>query len=152
MATYKSKAVQSYRPAINSCQAGEVRTVRGEIDLAADVGGALALNDILEMVKLPAEHVPVDCVIDSDDLDSNGTPLISLTGGLTAGTVAELVAANTVARAGGVARMDAVAGVRLAATAADRVVGLKVTAAPATGAVTGKVGFTLSYRAAGYDD
>lgn len=144
MGTLTSIQAGSNSPAISASQAGEVISVRGVINLSA----ALALNDILEMVKLPANHVIVDCVLDTDDLDTNGAPLISLTAGLTAGTVAELIGANTVGQAGGVARMDAVAGVRVAASSSDRVVGVKITTGPATGATTGQIGLTVSYKAA----
>lgn len=148
MATYKSKAVENYRPAVDSCQAGEIKTVRGEIDLAADVGGALADGDILEMVKLPPQHVPVDCVVDSDDLDSNGTPTITFKAGVIGGDDDALIAdGNTTMQSSGIARMDAQAGPRVASSDSETKYGITVTADPATGATTGKVGFALQYRA-----
>jgi len=145
MATLTANAATAQQPSISPDAAGEVYAVRGEIALAA----ALALNDVIEMVKLPADCVPVDFIIDTDDLDSGATPALAMAVGFTAGTNAEFRAA-AVGQAAGLVRMDSVLAPRIAPTTADRVVGLKVTTAPATGATTGTIGFTLQYRAARY--
>jgi len=146
MATLTANAATAQQPSISPDAAGEVYAVRGEIALAA----ALALNDVIEMVKLPADCVPVDFAIDTDDLDTSATPALAMAVGFTAGTNAEFRAAAAVGQAAGLVRMDSVLAPRIAPTAADRVVGLKVTTAPATGATTGTIGFTLQYRAARY--
>ena len=146
MATITASAASAQQPSISPDAAGEVYAVRGEIDLAA----ALALNDVIEMVKLPADCVPVDFAIDTDDLDTGVTPELAMAVGFTAGTNAEFRAAAAVGQAAGLVRMDSVLAPRIAPTTADRVVGLKVTTAPATGATTGTIGFTLFYRAARY--
>lgn len=135
-----------------------------------DLEAALALNDIIEMGDIPVDHIPVDCILDSDDLDTNATPLITLSVGvLNAGKTdldtsassggAAWIAASTVAQAGGLERPSTVAITRAAARASTptgdtpagaqlKAVGVKVAAAPATGATTGKVGLTLFYRPA----
>ena len=146
MATLTATAASAQQPSITPDAAGEVYAVRGSIALAA----ALALNDVIEMVKLPADCVPVDFTIDTDDLDSDASPALALSVGFTAGTAAEFRAAAAVGQAAGVVRMDSVLAPRVAPTTADRTVGLKVTTAPATGATTGTIGFTLFYRAARY--
>jgi len=136
----------------------DVIAVRMEYSLAA----ALALNDVIEMGPLPADHVPVDCVLDADDLDTNGAPTITLSVGiLNAGKTAistaaadggaAWIAASTVAQAGGLVRPTVSAITRVAPDAAnDRPMGVLVAAGPATGAATGKVGLTVMYRASSY--
>lgn len=141
--TLQSENVKGSRPAVIAAGA-ETVTVRGEYDLSA----ALVINDLIELVKLPADHVIVDCVLDTDDLDSNGTPLISLGVGKTAGTCVELIASNTIGRTGGMARLDVSTGLRIAPVQTETKLGVKVIAAPATGATSGKIGLSVSYRAA----
>jgi hypothetical protein len=126
--------------AISVAQAGQVVAVRGEYAVAA----ALVVSDTIALVKLPANHVLVDCIVDCDDLDDS-TGLV-LDAGFIGGDVDCLIDGSTVGQAGGLARMDAVAGVRAAATSADRNVGLTVATAPTTGS-TGTVGLTLFYKA-----
>ena len=145
MATLTANAAKATQPSITPDGAGELYSVRGSVDLAA----ALALNDIIELVKLPPDCVPVDFIIDTDDLDSNGIPALAMSVGFTAGTVAEMRAAGAVGQSAGLVRADSVLPMRIAPSASgDRVVGLKVTTAPATGATTGTIGMTLFYRAA----
>ena len=146
MATLQSDAVKAARPSITPDGSGEVYSVRGKVDLAA----ALALNDVIELVKLPAGCVPVDFTSDIDDLDSNATPTLAMSIGFTAGTVAEFRAAGALGQSAGLVRMDSVLAPRVAPTEADRAVGMKVTTAPATGATSGTIGFTLFYRAANF--
>ena len=145
MATKQSKQVQASFMPIDCAQAGEVKGLTGVITLTA-----LALGDLLEMVPLPAGHVPVDCIVDSDDLDSNATPALVFSAGLITGdtpTVDEMIASTDIGQTGGIARMDAKGGTRIAPADTDRVFGLKCTAAPAT-FQAGSVAFTLLYRAA----
>lgn len=134
----------------------DVVAVRYKYSLAA----ALALNDRIEMGVLPADHVPVDFVVDCDDLDSNGAPTITLDCGIMSGTPGvadatrtvgtEFLSASTVAQAGGVVRAATVGAFRVAPASTDRSVGFLVKAAPATGATTGDIGITLYYRPARY--
>jgi len=146
-ATYTVAAASDQNPAVTGDGYGEVIAVRGEFDLAVDGIGALVLNDVLQMVKLPAGHVPVDVIVDSDDLDSNATPTIALNVGIIGGDVDAFIKVSTIAQAGGIARMDDVAGARIASTQTERYVGITVSTAPATGATTGKIGLTLLYKA-----
>lgn len=144
MADYDSDKYGGNQPSINSCQAGEVRSVRAEIDLADT--GALALNDVLRMVKLPPGHRVVDLQVDCDDLDTNGTPAIVLDVGIEGGDVDAFIDGSTVGQAGGFARMAAIAGKRLAVNKnAEQVVAILVQVAPATGATTGKIGLDVQY-------
>jgi hypothetical protein len=141
----QSRTAVGARQVVSPDSAGDVVFQRFYVDIAA----ALALNDIIEIGILPAETTIVDAYLDTDDLDTNGTPTIKLDVGLMSGTPGvvdgartvgnELFAADTTAQAGGVTRMSKQAGFRIATTAADRSIGVKVNTAPATGATTGRV-------------
>lgn len=129
-------------------------SVRGSINLTT---GDLTLNNTGGVVVLPAGCVPTRLVIDSDDLDTNATPTIQLAVGVVnaAGTDLSTATADggglwgtgiTIAQTGGAAMPLSQFLMRVAATQTDRIVGIKVTTAPAT-AAAGTVGITLSYRA-----
>ena len=121
--------------------------VRSTYTLTAD----LAANDIIEMGLLPANCVPVDLILDNDDLDSGTTATVSvgllasnkgdLTGALwlTDSMALRSAATGTRADALGLHSMS-----RVAATGTDRSYGLKITAD--TNATSGTVGLTLIYR------
>lgn len=130
------------------CGAYETKTMHSR--LALDTV-ALVINAVLDMAVLPAECVPVGVEVATDDLDSNGTPLITLDCGLITGRPGddvfanrvcgnEAFAASTVGQAGGVARHAKAAFLRVPAQPVDRSVGLKVAAAPATAVVAASLG------------
>ena len=73
MTTYYAEQSKSYWPVVDAKAAGSVKAVRGVFALTA----ALALNDVINMLSMPAQHVPVDCILDCDDLDSGGSPSIT---------------------------------------------------------------------------
>lgn len=130
----------------------ELVVCRAEFVLTAD----LALNDIIQMMDLPAGHVPVDIIVDTDDLGSTGVVSVGLlntgktdidtaaSGGaawLTSGDVAT-AAAGIRADSAGLRAMS-----RCAASGdANRAVGIKI--ATDTTATTGTIGLTLLYRSA----
>lgn len=137
-------------------QGAEVVAVRMEYSLAA----ALILDDVIEMGFLPAGHVPVDCIIDSDDLDTNGSPAIDIEVGIlnaakddidatASGGAAWTGTDDSVAQAAvGLSRATGRAITRVVPDATDeQSVGIHVTTAPATGATSGDIGMTLLYRA-----
>lgn len=117
---------------------GVAVTARFSYDLDTD----LSVGDIIEMGALPANATVVDMVLDSDDLDSNGTPTLALDVGLMSGAYQdaddartcgnEFYAADTTAQAGGITRMSKQAGFRVAKTQADRGIGVKIETAAAT--------------------
>lgn len=149
MADYKSDAAENRRPSITVTGVGQATVNSGIYTVAT----ALAATDTVALCKLPAGHVPVDFILDSDDLDTNGTPTITLKAGLI-GTAdnGAFFAADTVGQTGGVKRLDLAAGRRIAATDADRLIGVTVVAGAATGATSVKIGATLISRPAGLDD
>jgi hypothetical protein len=132
-----------------NAEGAEVLSVRATYALAA----ALAAGDIVQMMPLPAGFVPVDFILDSDDLDAGVTPTIALDVGLvdTNGNVGqEVFAASTVAQAGGVVRPTAKTAFRVAPSDSDRMVAIKVATGPATGATSGTIGLTMLYRTSTY--
>ena len=156
MSVFRSAMIATdtgYRPPITPAQAGEVKAVRGSYA----VPNTLALNDIIELVPLPPECVLVDCIVDSDDLDTNASPAITLSAGiindtedgLVSGT--EMIVDSNVAQAGGIARMASKGAPRIASAATTRKVGVKVTTVASTKAA-GTIGLTLLYRAAAYGE
>jgi hypothetical protein len=149
-------------------QGAEIVHVTMEYPLA----GALVVDDIIWMGDLPEDCVPVDAVLDVDDLDSGGSPAITLSLGIltaartaidtgaTSGGAAWITSATT-GQAGGMVRPTTNALWRTTARTSTpsgstpaaaqlRSVGVHVAVAPATGATTGRVRVHLSYRAAQY--
>lgn len=122
------------------------------------VPATLPLNDVVEMVILPAGYVPIDAILATEDLDSGGAPAITLDLGLISGVAGkaddartcgnEAFAASTVGQAGGVARPTKANFALIAPTDADRGIGLKVAAAAATLVVGAKVRLTVLARPA----
>lgn len=127
-----------------SC-ANEVVSQDYFIDLTA---AQLVLNNIFDLGVLPAFHTIADAILICDDLDSNGTPLITLDVGLLTGEVgdatnsrtcgSQIFAASTAAQTGAVARPTLKTAFNILPTGANRSIGLKIAAAPAT-AVAGRV-------------
>lgn len=149
MALYRSDFAVGRAPTPYPDRAGNVVTVALEFTVPA----GLAANDVIEMGPLPAYSTVVDATLDVDDLDTNGTPTISLDVGIVSGNAGEnngartcgneFFAADTTARAGGIARMSKSTGFRIAKTDADRGVGIKLAAGAATLAVGSKIRLLL---------
>lgn len=118
---------------------------------------ALVVNDLLEMVILPAGYVPVDVVVATEDLDSNGAPAVVLKAGVMAGTPrdttlgnrttgAEIFTGKTIGQTGGVQRADVADIFLLAPSTSDRSLGIQVTTAPATSSTTAKIRMIVTAR------
>lgn len=154
MAIYFGNGSTGYLPVSSPACAGATVQNFYEISIA---GKTLALNDIIDLGPLPAGCTVADAVLVSDDLDTNGAPLIALDAGVMSGAVGEnnatrtvgqeLFAASTIARTGGVDRTTRKEAFRIAPVGYDRSLGLKVTAAAATQATTGKIGLLVTIRA-----
>jgi len=128
----------------------EVVACRASYTLTAD----LSVGDIIQMMDLPAGHVPVDILLDADAMGA-GTVSVGLanagktdldttaSGGaawLTGGAVT--AAAGLRADAGGIKALSRV----VADQAANRAVAIKIVTD--TTATSGTIGLTLFYRAA----
>ncbi len=104
---------------------------------------ALALNDAIQMFKLPAGAVVHEVILASDDVDTNASPTVKYDVG--DGSLANrFIAATTIGQAGGVARMDQKGGVGFKCTA-DTMIQVTVNTAPATGTASGAITLTVSY-------
>lgn len=105
--------------------------------------GDTTLNKLLGAgVNIPKNAQIVGFVLDSDQLDSNGTPLVSLSIG-DAGSDARIMASSTVARAGGVNVTPAKGAIGYTYTA-ETLVQVKVKAASAT-AAAGNLSYGILY-------
>ena len=133
----------------------EVLAVRFAVALVA---ADLDASDIGEVGILPARCVPVAVLVDSDDLDTNGTPtIVASIGILNADGTALSTATDdgaavwgsglTVAQAGGQVQVLSKAISRVNPTNANRKIGILFSAAAATKAA-GTIGVTLFYKAA----
>lgn len=150
MAVIQSKFAKGVKGVPFPAFAGHVVAMRFDHAFSA----APSANDILELACLPAGARVVDMVLDSDDLDSNGSPLISFDVGFMSGnwgdesqsrTVgAEFFSGDTVARAGGSSRPSLKTAFRSAPASNDRSIGVKIAAAAAT-FQAGTIGLTVSY-------
>lgn len=139
-------------PAVTADGAGDVVSQEVTVQLTANPGA----GDTYAFLTLPANHVPVDCILTSDDIDTNGAPTVTMSVGVlnaaltaidttgSSGGAAWIVASN-IGQAGGLARPTTVAISRVTPTSADRIIGVAFPAASATFA-TGKVSLTLTYR------
>ena len=150
MALIQSDFVQGIRMTPVPDCAGDVTACRFDITLTKP----LAAGDIVELGVLPGNAVPVDAILESDDLDTGGAPALALDVGIMSGPVGkndpartcgnELFVGSNVGQAGGVARMTAVTGFRIPKAEDHRSVGVKVATAPQTGAA-GKLALILFY-------
>lgn len=153
MAILQTDYAKGIRP-MPIAQGAELISVRMAFVLAA----ALAAADVIEFGFLPADHVPVDYIIDTDDLDS-GTTVTTDFGILTsAGTAvsaltadggAKWLTADTFMRGVTNQRPTASPMFRTLPSSANRKIGMVMIAGPTT-ASSGIVGVTLMYRAAKY--
>lgn len=114
-------------------------TKSGTYDLTA----ALVINDLIHMVKIPTGATVLDIILDVPDLDTNGSPAITLSVGYT-GALEAFISQSTVGQAGGIAKLSVVGGSQKAFTAGDTIQ-ISATAAPATGAATGTLKLTVIY-------
>jgi len=107
---------------------------------------ALALNDVIEMVKVPTGATVLDVVLGSADLDSNATPLIALDVGDGSDTN-RFISSSTIGQTGGVGRLSNQVGLNYTYSA-DDTIDILVSAAPATGATSGDVDLMVLYTMA----
>lgn len=132
----------------------------------AVASGEMALNALDNIAILPAGCVPVGLIVDSDDLDSNGTPTLQWAFGVSNAAVgangtqgvtptdistatadggAAWATGVTTSQAGGQAQFYSKAMSRVTPVAYDRYIVAKSTTAAATGAA-GELGLTLLHR------
>lgn len=108
-------------------------------------------GDIVELAPIPPDCTITDIIIDSDDLDSNGTPTIAFDVGVMSGQWgeegtrtcgAEFFSGDNVGQAGGVSRPSLASAYKVAGQATPRSIGVKWATAAAT-AAAGQIGLTV---------
>lgn len=108
-------------------------------------------NDVAWLGDLPPDHVPVDCIMDSSDLDTNVSPTITASVGVLNAGKTDLdtlwISASTAPQSAGIARPTTTVLARTAPSSSKQSIGLKFPAAAATFAA-GTIGVTVIYRAA----
>lgn len=157
---YQAKAVAAKKPLTETERAGSVFGNTSEFIVPAV---ALGVGDIIEFQGLPAYHMLETVTVLSDQVDSNGSPLITydldyLTGypgdlvGLQAATRTMAATLNPGAagvplRVGGTLENTSVIMARQVASSLDRNLGLKVTAAAATQVAGARIRVRTRYSA-----
>jgi hypothetical protein len=154
MAILKTKYAQGLYP-MPIAQGPEVITVKLQYDLAA----VLAINDVVELGFLPQDHVPVDYVIDNDDLSSTAAGTFDFglldTAGTAVSTAAadgngKWITASTAFQAAAYTRAVSANHLRVVPSATvARKLGI-VMAAACTVTIAGIIAVHFSYRAASY--
>lgn len=138
MATaYLTDKASSTVPA-KSMPSGVVAAV-GSYTLSA----ALVINDTIQGPSIPANAYLLDVIIDTPDLDSNGSPAVVLEAGIS-GSASKFISASTVGQAGGIQKAN-VAGTVGYSPTSDTPVIVKVSTAPATSATSGTIKIALLY-------
>lgn len=104
MATYRSQQVTDEMP-IQSHGLANTHTVRFPVTLSA----AVTTADAVQFGYVPQYARIVDAVLQSTDIDTNGTPTVTINVG-DAGDVDRFFAASTIGQTGGVVRMSVTTG------------------------------------------
>jgi hypothetical protein len=152
VALLQSNAAKGVTPVPVPKDAGGIVAKRYKHTLSANP----TAGDILEMAPLPSNLRVIDMVLDSDDLDTNGSPTIAMDVGIMSGNWgvndntrtcgAEFFSGSNVGQAGTVARPTLKTAFRTTQTENDRSIGIKFTTASATFA-SGEIGLTVTYAA-----
>lgn len=106
----------------------------------------LAAGDIIELGPIEAGVKPVNATLYCDDLDTNGTPTLTLTVGILnaaktdidAAATSAFITASTIGQTGGVATASTANAYLSGVSVTPRKLGIKVVAGPATFAGAGK--------------
>ncbi len=138
MATYNSTAVANNSPPLGHGLAGNLKVAYGECVCTA----APATTDTLNFFDIPANARILFAVLESDDMDTNGTPTLTLNIG-DSGSATRLFSASTVAQAGTASTALAAGAIGYKTTAKTRITGVAANNA-ATGAA-GTVRLSVGY-------
>lgn len=130
MATYNSTGVANNAPALTHGLTNNAKVAYGEVVCTA----APATTDTLNFFDLPANARILMAVLESDDMDTNGSPTITLNIG-DSGSATRLFSASTVAQAGTASTALAAGAIGYKVTTKTRIVGV-----PQANAATGAAG------------
>lgn len=113
------------------------------ITASYEISAALVVNDVIQMVKVPAGATVLNVILQTDDLDTNGSPAIVLDVG--DGTNTDLyIDGSTIGQAGGIEYMNVNTALGNTYTSEDTI-DILVQVAPATGATSGTLTLTVIY-------
>lgn len=127
---------------------------RAGIDLTAvtasySLSAALALNDVIQMVKIPKDATVLEVILACDDLDTGGSPAIVLDVG-DGGDTDRFIDGATIGQTGGYVRLGQ--GITTAGDAGaaykyteEDTIDVLVQAGPQTGATSGTLTLTVFY-------
>ena len=135
--TNMTNVLTSAAPVVKSMPQGVISNI-----CSAAVTTSLAANDTLTGPSIPAGAYLVDVLLMSTDLDTAGSPTITLDVGIS-GSAAKFISASTVGQTGGVARMGLTTGLGYSPTS-DTPVIVTVNAAGTTKAA-GTVTLAILY-------
>jgi hypothetical protein len=154
MATYASKFTSDVLTTVAGACAGDVVVNDYFYDLPTTQNVA---GNIIDIGTLPGGHTVSDVILAPDDLDTNGTPTLTLDVGIMSGTPgdtvsartcgAEIFSASTAGQSGAVARPTLKSAFTIAATESDRSIGVKIVAQSAT-AAAGRIRLRVFMHAA----
>lgn len=142
MATYNSSDVANSVPTSHHGFAGNCKVKRAVVSCTA----APSTSDTLNFFDLPAGSRVHFAVLEADDMDTNGSPTLTLNVG-DSGSAARLFSASTVGQAGTLSSAIAVAGADASFSTKTRITGV-ANANAATGAA-GTVTLTVFYSVEG---
>lgn len=121
------------------------RANAGETIVSAtfNLTAALALNDVIEMVKIPAGAVIHDVILSSTDLDTSTGVVLDVGDG---SVTDRFIDGATIGQASGVARLNEVGGHLYEYTADDTIDVLVQVAPSGTAATSGSIKLTVIYQ------
>lgn len=142
MATFKTLEATDSRPPLNATNAGHLVVVPCHFDIAVDNSGVvLATDDVVQLASVPAGHVLVDAILDTDAIASAVVDI-----GYADGTGDEIIDGQAITTAG-IYRASKLGVTRPTVNkTAHRIVQMKL--ATGSAATTGAFRVTLMYRAA----
>lgn len=108
------------------------------------VAAALALNDVIQMVRLPAGARVIGISLQTTDLDTGGSPAIVLDVGDPDDTD-RLIDGATIGQAGGISTSVVASTGFGYQYSAETVISVLVQVAPATGATSGTIQLAVTY-------
>lgn len=139
MPTYNTTAATGVAPR-TAGPAGTAKTMYASFSLTA----ALALNDVIDMFKVPAGARITGIALKTSDLDTGGSPAIILDVGDAADTDRLIDGAN-IGQAGGTSTSLVSSTGQFYQYTAETMISVLVQVAPATGAATGTVELAVTY-------
>lgn len=108
--------------------------------------GALDVNDVIKLHQLPINACLQDFILSAPDLDTGGTPAITITARASDGTTTKAAfTGSTVGQASGIQRMDDDVFHGYVLGNDNFYMELLIAAGPTTGATTGQLRWVLTY-------